>query len=60
MTISEKKGKDSFEKLIKNNLSIEEFIWRIYLNNLDRSDPFATTKFEKNLNICVNQLKIKL
>ena len=47
------KGKESFEKLIKGNFSIEEFIWRIYLNNLDRSDPFATTKFEKKFkNLC--------
>tara|TARA_B100000959_G_scaffold283780_1_gene353539 strand:+ start:161 stop:1927 length:1767 start_codon:yes stop_codon:yes gene_type:complete len=47
------KGKESFEKLIKNNLSIEEFIWKIYLNSLDRSDPFATTKFEKKFrNLC--------
>ena len=47
------KGKESFEKLIKENFSIEEFIWKIYLNNLDRSDPFATTKFEKKFkNLC--------
>ena len=47
------KGKDSFEKFIKGNLSIEEFIWVIYLNNLDRSDPFSTTKFEKKFkNLC--------
>ncbi len=47
------KGKDSFDKLIKNNLSIEEFIWRIYLNDLDRSDPFATSKFENKFkNLC--------
>ena len=42
------KGKSNFEKLIKTSLSIDEFIWRIYLNDLDRSDPFAITKFEKN------------
>tara|TARA_B100001029_G_C15053079_1_gene452245 strand:+ start:293 stop:2059 length:1767 start_codon:yes stop_codon:yes gene_type:complete len=41
------KGKDNFQKLIKSNLSIEEFIWRIYLNKLDTSDPFATANFEK-------------
>jgi len=47
------KGKDSFEKFIKGSLSIEEFIWKIYLNNLDRSDPFSTTKFEKKFkNLC--------
>ena len=49
----QEKGKDSFEKFIKGNLSIEEFIWVIYLNNLDRSDPFSTTKFEKKFkNLC--------
>ncbi len=41
------KGKESFEKFIKTNLSIEEFIWKLHLNELDRSDPFAATKFEK-------------
>ena len=47
------KGKENFEKLIEKNLSIEEFIWRIYLQNLDRSDPFAITKFEKKFkNLC--------
>ena len=47
------KGKENFQKLMESNLSIEEFIWRIYLNNLDRSDPFATTKFEKKFrNLC--------
>ena len=45
------KGQKSFAELIARNLSIEEFIWRIHLNNLDRSDPFATTKFEKNFKI---------
>ena len=47
------KGKESFEKLINENLSIEEFIWRMYLNDVDRSDPFAVTKFEKKFkNLC--------
>ena len=41
------KGKANFEKLIKTSLSIEEFIWKIHLNNLDRTDPYAITKFEK-------------
>ena len=47
------KGKDNFQKLLNTSLSIEEFIWRIYLNELDRSDPFAITKFEKKFkNMC--------
>ncbi len=41
------KGKDNFEKVLKNNFSIDEFIWRIYLNNVDKKDPFAISKFEK-------------
>ena len=41
------KGKDNFEKILQSNLSIEEFIWRKYLNDLDRNDPFAISKFEK-------------
>ena len=47
------KGKESFKDLLLNKVSIEEFIWRIYLKNLDRSDPFAATKFEKKFrNLC--------
>ena len=41
------KGKENFQKLLKSNLSIQEFIWKMYFNKLDRSDPFAITKFEK-------------
>ena len=51
------KGQKSFAELIARNLSIEEFIWRIHLNNLDRSDPFATTKFEKNFKILCQSIK---
>ena len=51
------KGKESFQKLMGSNLSIEEFIWRIYLNNLDRSDPFATTKFEKKFRTLCQSIK---
>ncbi len=51
------KGKDNFAKLIKTRLSIEEFIWRIYLNDLDRSDPFAITKFEKKFKYLCQSIK---
>ena len=43
------KGRESFLKLIKLNLSVQEFIWRIYINSIDRSDPFAVSKFEKKI-----------
>ncbi len=51
------KGKNSFEKLIKSNLSIEEFIWRIYLSNLDRNDPFAISTFEKKFRSLCQSIK---
>ena len=41
------KGISNFEKLLKTSLSIEEFIWTVNFINLNRSDPFAITKFEK-------------
>ena len=51
MIILKKKEKDSFQELLKN-LSIEEFIWKIYLNNLIDQIHFAT-KFEKKFrNLC--------
>jgi len=51
------KGKSNFEKLIKTSLSIDEFIWRIHLNDLDRSDPFAITKFEKKFKYLCQSIK---
>ena len=51
------KGKDSFQEFLSKKLSIEEFIWKIYLNNLDRSDPFATSKFEKKFRNLCNSIK---
>ena len=39
---------------MSKKLSIENLFEKIYLNNLDRSDPFATSKFEKSLEICVS------
>ena len=51
------KGKDSFQEFLSKKLSIEEFIWKIYLNNLDRSDPFASSKFEKKFRNLCNSIK---
>ena len=47
------KGRRNFENLIKTSSPIEEFIWNIYLKDLDKSDPYAATKFEKKFkNLC--------
>ena len=52
-----KKWKDI--KWWKSKLSIEEFISRIYLNNVDRSDPFATPIFEKKFRSLCESIKDK-
>ena len=47
------KGRRNFENLIKIRSPIEEFIWNIYLKDLDKSDPYAAAKFEKKFkNLC--------
>ena len=47
------KGKDLFMNFLKSKLSIQDFIWKIYSNDLNRNDPFAATKFEKKFkNLC--------
>ena len=47
------KGKEGFENFLTTKLSIQDFIWKIHSNDLDRNDPFATTKFEKKFkNLC--------
>ena len=47
------KGKEAFENFLKTKSSIQDFIWKIYSNDLDRNDPFAATKFEKKFkNLC--------
>jgi len=49
------KGSENFRKVLKTNLSIEEFIWRLHLNKLDRTDPFAATNFEKKFkSLCLS------
>ena len=51
------KGKNNFEKFLSSNLSIEEFIWKVHSNQLDMSDPFAITKFEKKLRYLSQSIK---
>ena len=42
-----------FENFLKTKSSIQDFIWKIYSNELNRNDPFAATKFEKKFkNLC--------
>ncbi len=51
------KGKEVFENFLKTKSSIQEFIWKIYSNDLDRNDPFAATKFEKKFKYLCRTIK---
>ena len=53
------KGKSNFEKFIQSSQPIEEFIWRIYLNNINRSDPYAIANFEKKFKYLCQTIKDK-
>ena len=37
----------SYKNKYYGEYTFHYWIWKNYLNNLDRSDPFASTKFEK-------------
>ena len=48
-----KKGKEEFKNLLKSKEIIQAFIWKRYLKDVDQSNPFSISKFEKKLkNLC--------
>ena len=48
-----KKGKEEFKNLLKSKEIIQTFIWKRYLKDIDQSNPFSISKFEKKLkNLC--------
>jgi len=48
-----KKGKEEFKNLLKSKEIIQTFIWKRYLKDVDQSNPFSISKFEKKLkNLC--------
>ncbi len=51
------KGKSTFQNLIDSNVSVEDFIWKMYLRDLDKSDPYAITKFEKKFKYLCQSIK---
>ena len=44
-----KNGKSNFLKLLEQKKVIQSYIWDLYSANLDRNDPFAVSKFEKEI-----------
>tara|TARA_A100001011_G_scaffold389915_1_gene472335 strand:+ start:656 stop:2434 length:1779 start_codon:yes stop_codon:yes gene_type:complete len=51
--VIKKKGKDEFKKLLKSKKIIQSYIWEMYLKEIDVSNPFLISKFEKKIkNLC--------
>ena len=44
-----KNGKSNFLKFLKEKKIIQSYIWDLYSNNIDKNDPFAVSKFEKEI-----------
>jgi len=42
-------GKDKFSIFIKQKKIIQSYIWDLYLENINKNDPFAISKFEKEI-----------
>ena len=44
-----KKGKENFNKFLKEKTAIQDYIFNSYSNKVDRNDPYAISKFEKEM-----------
>tara|TARA_A100001015_G_scaffold278439_1_gene338637 strand:+ start:2065 stop:3852 length:1788 start_codon:yes stop_codon:yes gene_type:complete len=42
-------GKEKFKNLLEKKLIIHDFIWEYNINKINKNDPFAISKFEKDL-----------
>ena len=50
-----KNGKEKFLELINKKIIIQSYIWNFYLRKIDKNDPFAISKFEKEIKkICIS------
>jgi len=44
-----KNGKEKFINFLDNKKIIQTYIWEQYLNNIEKNDPYAISKFEKEI-----------
>ncbi len=44
-----KNGKEKFINLLKEKKIIQHYVWNLYSNRINKSDPFAISKFEKEI-----------
>ncbi len=52
-----KEGKASFLNLLKQKISIEDFIWKIKFQNIDNKSPYEVSKFEKEIRKLCNSIR---
>jgi DNA primase len=56
-TYINKYGKESFIKLGKNKIEIQNFIWDFYIKNVDRNNPHSLSLFEKKIKGICKEIK---
>ena len=44
-----KNGKDKFINFLKEKKIIQDYVWNLYSSKIDKSDPYAISKFEKEI-----------
>ena len=54
-----KKGKESFLKLVESKKEIPNFIWDSYYQDIDRNNPHSLSLFEKKIKSLCNDFKDK-
>ena len=54
------KGKESFLKLSKNKIEIQNFIWESYSQDVDRNNPHSLSIFEKKIKSLCREMKDKV
>ena len=52
-----KEGKEKFLLLLKQKISIEDYIWNINFNKINKSSPYEISKFEKEIRKLCYQIK---
>ena len=51
------KGKESFLKLSKDKLEIQDFIWNSYIQNVETNSPHSLSLFEKKIKFLCKEVK---
>ena len=54
-----KNGKDSFLKLADKKIDILNFVWNSYYNDIDKSNPYSLSLFEKKIKKICSEVKDK-